>query len=238
MTGGDQRPEHADPGHLAGQQLDQPERDRALADAGSEPGDVHAPRHALNLPADPALAGHKVAVGHEPIIPFHGQTEQDDPEGVIVEDTELIAAVAAGDRDALASLYERHAPWLQIRLRRRCGDDDLVAEALQETFVAAWRGAGQWRGDGAAGAWLWGIAVRRLVDLIARRPRHRPLSAAPDPVVASAEEQVLLGVEYADLTDGPRTGSRRNCTPSCRPPSSTDSPPGRRPASCTSRRAR
>jgi RNA polymerase sigma-70 factor (ECF subfamily) len=117
-----------------------------------------------------------------------------------VEDTELIAAVAAGDRDALAVLYARHAPWLQIRLRRRCGDDDLVAEALQETFVAAWRGAGKWRGDGAAGAWLWGIAVRRLVDLIARRPQHRPLSAAPDPLVASAEEQVLIGVEYADLT--------------------------------------
>jgi RNA polymerase sigma-70 factor (ECF subfamily) len=117
-----------------------------------------------------------------------------------VEDTELIAAIAAGDRDALASLYERHAPWLQIRLRRRCGDDDLVAEALQETFVAAWRGAGKWRGDGAAGAWLWGIAVRRLVDLIAHRPQHRPLSAAPDPIVASAEEQVLIGVEYADLT--------------------------------------
>jgi RNA polymerase sigma-70 factor (ECF subfamily) len=117
-----------------------------------------------------------------------------------VEDTELIAAVAAGDRDALAVLYARHAPWLQIRLRRRCGDDDLVAEALQETFVAAWRGAGKWRGEGAAGAWLWGIAVRRLVDLIARRPQHRPLSAAPDPLVASAEEQVLIGVEYADLT--------------------------------------
>jgi RNA polymerase sigma-70 factor (ECF subfamily) len=121
-------------------------------------------------------------------------------EGVIVDDAALITAIAQGDRDALAELYGRHAPWLQIRLRRRCADDDLVAEALQETFVAAWRGAGRWRGDGEAGAWLWGIAVRRLVDLIAHRPRHRPLSAAPDPLVASAEEQVLLGAEYGDLT--------------------------------------
>jgi RNA polymerase sigma-70 factor (ECF subfamily) len=121
-------------------------------------------------------------------------------EGVIVEDADLLTAIAGGDRDALAELYRRHAPWLQIRLHRRCADLDLVAEALQETFVAAWRGAGRWRGDGEVGGWLWGIAVRRLVDLIAHRPRHRPLSAAPDPLVASAEEQVLLGTEYGDLT--------------------------------------
>lgn len=70
----------------------------------------------------------------------------------------------------------RHAPWLQVRLRRRCVDDDVVAEALQETFVAAWRGAGRWRGDGDVGAWLWGIAIRRLIDLLAKRPRHRPLA--------------------------------------------------------------
>lgn len=117
-----------------------------------------------------------------------------------MDDAELIAAIARGDRDALAVLYQRHAPWLQIRLGRRCADPDLVAEALQETFVAAWRGAARWRGEGEAGAWLWGIAVRRMVDLVARRPRHRPLSAAPDPLVASAEEQVLLDVRYGDLT--------------------------------------
>jgi RNA polymerase sigma-70 factor (ECF subfamily) len=89
---------------------------------------------------------------------------------------------------------------LQVRLRRRCADDDVIAETLQETFVAAWRSAGRWRGDGDVGAWLWGIAVRRLVDLIAKRPTHRPLVNVPDPVVASAEEQLLLGVEYTEVS--------------------------------------
>lgn len=115
-------------------------------------------------------------------------------------DAALIRSIARGDRDALATLYGRHAPWLQIRLRRRCPDDDVIAEALQETFVAVWRGAGRWRGDGEVAAWLWGIAVRRLIDVIAKRPRHRPLSEVPDPIVESAEEQVLLGVEYTGLS--------------------------------------
>ena len=117
-----------------------------------------------------------------------------------MDDAALIRLTACGDQNALALLYRRHAPWLQVRLRRRCADDDVIAEALQETFVAAWRGASRWRGDGDVAAWLWGIAVRPLVDLIAKRPEHHPLAGVPDPVVVSAEEQVLLGVEYADLS--------------------------------------
>jgi len=113
-------------------------------------------------------------------------------------DAALLTAIAGGDRDAFAALYARHAPWLQIRLRRRCGDLDVVAEALQDTFVAVWRGAARWGGRGAVPAWLWGIAVRRLINLVVRRPDHDPLTAATDPVVGSAEEQVLLGVEYGD----------------------------------------
>jgi RNA polymerase sigma-70 factor (ECF subfamily) len=113
-------------------------------------------------------------------------------------DAALLSAVAGEDRDAFAVLYTRHASWLQVRLRRRCGDPDVVAEALQDTFVAVWRGAGRWGGRGEVPAWLWGIAIRRLINLLARRPRHDALTEAWDPAVSSAEEQVLLGVEYGD----------------------------------------
>lgn len=115
-----------------------------------------------------------------------------------LSDAALLAAVAGRDRDAFAELYARHAPWLQVRLRRRCGDRDVVAEALQDTFVAVWRGAGRWGGRGEVPAWLWGIAVRRFLDLVARRARHDVLVPVTDPVVTSAEDQVLLGLEYGD----------------------------------------
>jgi RNA polymerase sigma-70 factor (ECF subfamily) len=120
------------------------------------------------------------------------------PGPVEPSDAALLTAIARGERDAFADLYARHAPWLQIRLRRRCGDPDVVAEALQDTFVAVWRGAGRWGGRGEVPAWLWGIAIRRFIDLVARRPHHDPLAAAPDLAVSSAEDQVLLGVEYGD----------------------------------------
>ena len=113
------------------------------------------------------------------------------------EDRDLLEAIAAGDREALRTLYERHAPWLQVRLSRRCADPGLVEETVQDTFVAAWRGARRWRGEGDAAAWLWGIAIRRLLDRLRRRPA--PLVRPTRQSSPSAEEQVLLGVEHGDL---------------------------------------
>ena len=52
-----------------------------------------------------------------------------------------MALIADEHRDALAELYARHAGWLVARRRHRCADDGLVAEALQDTFVAVWHGA-------------------------------------------------------------------------------------------------
>jgi RNA polymerase sigma factor (sigma-70 family) len=118
-------------------------------------------------------------------------------------DPELLAALASGDLAAMRTLYDRHAPWLAARLTRRCNSPDAVADVLQDTFVALWQGAERWRGDGEVAAWLWGIAVRRLVSRLRGRRDAlvMPLEdvAAARPSEPSAEELVLLGVEYGDL---------------------------------------
>jgi RNA polymerase sigma-70 factor (ECF subfamily) len=106
--------------------------------------------------------------------------------------------VADGDGDALQVLYDRHLPWLVLRLGRRCSDENLVDDAVQETFLAIWRGAARFRGDGAVSSWIWGIAVRRLIDLTRRRPTHAWVGEV-DRLEPSAEELVLLGIEYGDL---------------------------------------
>lgn len=116
-----------------------------------------------------------------------------------MSDEQLVEAIAGAGTEAFAELYRRHAPWLLARLRHRCADDGLVAEALQDTFVAVWKAARSFDGRGAAGAWLWGIAIRRLIGLL--RKRH------PEPMVVgerwggvvSAEELVLFGIEHGEL---------------------------------------
>jgi hypothetical protein len=47
-----------------------------------------------------------------------------------VADLALVRAVAAGDELALAELYDRHAGWLLVRLRRRCASADTWSNQL------------------------------------------------------------------------------------------------------------
>ena len=93
------------------------------------------------------------------------------------EDHALLARVAGGDRVALEMLYRRHASWLTARLQSRCGDPDLTDIAIQDTFLAVWNSARKYRGDGDVGAWIWGIAIRRLIDQL-RKTRATPLDPA------------------------------------------------------------
>jgi RNA polymerase sigma-70 factor (ECF subfamily) len=93
-----------------------------------------------------------------------------------VSDAELLSLVAAHDAGALRVFHDRHAPWVLARLRHRCSNDDVVFDALQDTFVAVWRNAASWRGEGEPAAWLWGIASRRLIGVQRARTRWAPAS--------------------------------------------------------------
>ena len=73
---------------------------------------------------------------------------------------------------ALRELHDRHVAWITARLRRRCADPDVVAEAVQDTFVAVWKGAGRWDGQRRAG----GVDVGHRHPPPHRRAAHaRPL---------------------------------------------------------------
>lgn len=111
-------------------------------------------------------------------------------------DAELLVAIAEGRTTALRELHDRHAPWLAARLSHRSANRALVDEAIQDTFVAVWRKPEGYKGKGEVGAWLWGIAIRRLIDHL-RRERVPHFERPSD--VESAEEAVLAGVGYGDL---------------------------------------
>jgi RNA polymerase sigma-70 factor (ECF subfamily) len=98
------------------------------------------------------------------------------PEAEERDDVVLLRAVARGDEESLAVLHDRHAGWVTIRMTRRCALPDVVDHAVQDTFLALWREAGAYRGTGDVAAFIWGIGIRRLIDVIRREngPRRRP----------------------------------------------------------------
>jgi RNA polymerase sigma-70 factor, ECF subfamily len=117
-------------------------------------------------------------------------------------DAALLRGVARGDEEALAALYDRHAGWLTVRMTRRCAMPDVVDHAIQDTFLALWRQAGAYRGDGDVAAFIWGIGIRRLIDAIRREGvagRGLRWRAVEPGAVVSAEDQVLVGIEHGRL---------------------------------------
>lgn len=113
------------------------------------------------------------------------------PPNPAITDAGLLDRIADGDRQSLRALYDEHAGWLLIRLQRRCDDVDLAELALQDTFLAVWKGAADWRGEGEVAAWLWGIASRRLIDQL-RKKRPTPTDEQPlDEPTPSAEDTAL-----------------------------------------------
>ncbi len=128
-------------------------------------------------------------------------------------DGELLAAVAEGDRGALRELHDRHAPWVLSRLRRRCADPDIAAEAVQDTFIAVWKAAGAWDGRGEPAAWIWGIAIRRLIGVLRTRNRWAPVAESirsdADAQLASA----VLATRPIDTADATRIATMLNNLP-------------------------
>ncbi|MGW4520039.1 RNA polymerase sigma factor [Amycolatopsis sp. NPDC004378] len=123
------------------------------------------------------------------------------PEGA--DEEHLVRRTAKGDRAAFEELYRRTSPWLAVRLRRRCADEQVVAEVMQETYLAVWRAAGSFAGaatGGSAVGWVWTIAARRLVDAFRRRAHHAqpPPVAAFDVAPVPAAEDVALAVTMGD----------------------------------------
>jgi RNA polymerase sigma-70 factor (ECF subfamily) len=96
-------------------------------------------------------------------------------------DAALVSSVAAGDAQALAALYDRHADVIYRAAYRRLGDSQLAEEVLQDTYLALWNRAELYdERQGSLLAWLGTIARNRAIDRLraaGRRPLGVPLSA-------------------------------------------------------------
>lgn len=98
-------------------------------------------------------------------------------------DPELLERAAAGERRAFERFVKEHEAAVYRYVRTRTGDPEVAEDALQETFIAAWRSAHTFRGGGSARSWLLTIA-RNAVRRQYRRPAGAPERFEPLDAVA------------------------------------------------------
>ena len=105
-------------------------------------------------------------------------------------DHRLVRAAAAGDRDAFAAFYDRHAPAVFGLLLNLLRIRDDAEDVLQEVFLQAWQEANRYDACRASPAgWLVMLARSRALDHLRRRPATP--SGWKEPVVNQDVAQTL-----------------------------------------------
>jgi RNA polymerase sigma-70 factor (ECF subfamily) len=119
----------------------------------------------------------------------------------------------AGDQAAMRALWTRHAPHIDVVVRRLVGGDpDLAADIAQEVWIQIFRALPSFRGDSQFGTWAHRIAVNRTLYALRRTRRVASLEVDVDDDTAAVEpegERALLAASIeeaaAKLSPGART---------------------------------
>ena len=133
------------------------------------------------------------------------------------DDIRDVPAALAGDRSALARLYERHAPVI-LSLCRRCGTPTEAEDALQEVFLRAFGRLHQLAEPGGFRAWVYSIArrvcserrrtgrrrVRHETEATMRHAELDPPAVSPADTAEKAEQLQRLTVALDSLPDDER----------------------------------
>ena len=123
-----------------------------------------------------------------------------------------IRRAIAGDESALRALWVRHAPHIDVVVRRLVGSDvDLAADIAQEVWIQIFRALPSYRGDSQFGTWAHRIAVNRTLNALRKTRRLASLetdvnedSAICDPDVERSFVAQSIEDAAAKLSPGAR----------------------------------
>lgn len=119
-------------------------------------------------------------------------------------DAAIIDRIAAGDRAAMAELYDRHSDVvfsLACRIVRQPADAE---DVVQDVFTQAWRQAARYDAERAsAAAWLLNITRTRAIDRLRAARTRQQISGGDErlestPTVGATQEDQVIGGERAE----------------------------------------
>ena len=121
-------------------------------------------------------------------------------------DEDLMVAARAGDRSAIAGLFDRYREPVWRFFRRRVRDPELAADLAQETFVAILKGAASYEPRAAFRSYLFGIAFNVLAAARRKSAATVAVPGVSDPIVSGSDPYVVLWVRraLAELADEDR----------------------------------
>jgi RNA polymerase sigma-70 factor (ECF subfamily) len=104
-------------------------------------------------------------------------------------ESSTIRRAIAGDESALRVLWTRHAPHIDLVVRRLVGGDaDLAADIAQEVWIQIFRALPSYRGDSQFSTWAHRIAVNRTLNALRKTRRLANVETEVQEDTASVEQ--------------------------------------------------
>jgi RNA polymerase sigma-70 factor (ECF subfamily) len=124
----------------------------------------------------------------------------------------LIRRAISGDEAALRALWTRHAPHIDMVVRRLVGGDpDLAADVAQEVWIQIFRALPSYRGDSQFSTWAHRIAVNRTLNALRKTKRLASIETEVKEDSASIEpdnERTFLAQSIEDAASKLSPGAR------------------------------
>ncbi len=129
------------------------------------------------------------------------------------EEQLTIRRAVQGDETAMRALWSRHAPHIDMVVRRLVGPDtDTAQDIAQEVWIQIFRALPTYRGDSKFATWAHRIAVNRTLNALRRTRRLAKLEVDVDTETIAVTPDtdgsfVLASIEQAaaQLSPGART---------------------------------
>ena len=115
--------------------------------------------------------------------------------GVKQTDLELVRRVQAGDKSAFDVLVLKYQQKVINLVTRYVHDPHIAMDVSQESFIKAYRGLKNFRGDSAFYTWLYRIAINTAKNHLVSKSRRMP----DDDIDAQEAEQYDGGGKLRDI---------------------------------------
>lgn len=110
--------------------------------------------------------------------------------------TQAIAGFLAGDQEAVRDVYREYGGPVQTIARSMLSDPEAVKDAIQQTFLKAWRSRATFDQDKPFAPWLYAIARRTAIDALRKQGREPDATIVlPDDVAADDSNSAPMTFE-------------------------------------------
>jgi RNA polymerase sigma-70 factor (ECF subfamily) len=130
--------------------------------------------------AEVSAAGNPISTLHRT---FNEDGESAQGEKVeLMEDAALLEAVAQGNQDAMAAVFDRYSRIVYCIALRVLHDPSLAEDVMQEVLLQVWKRPQSFVAQrGNLSAWLSVVARNRAIDVLRKRSQMDPLGELPLP---------------------------------------------------------